>query len=355
MCADHGLWVRFPVESFRSGSYKVAVSLTELLKNTNGFSKTDKHGEPRIKGCAPTLKESQPQEMYLRYNVKCSLSTSDANGHDVKVRFAYQDIESDSRYDNVDVQVSCTCKAFLYWGAQWNLHQEQALEGEARPLLQAPTERLDLRSGFLICKHVKVVLDRIIPSVQRVINDHARKKQVKWNEEDEARKQNLPKNITLVDDDDDETTVLPGKTDQPDKDSPLPYKPLFEQEEEAKKQPTKKSPVVEPDEAEPTAKPKPEPVVEPEPIDEPEPIEAEPVVEPEADEEDARRTQEEQERKRRIQRNRPKPNEGTIDAPSKARPNIDEPPAKRKSVRTPKKKSPQEDWPRPKTRSGVID
>ena len=45
------------------------------------------------------------------------------------------------------------CPAFLYWGQQWNLHQRDALLGEPRPLLQAPTERLDLRANAVICKH----------------------------------------------------------------------------------------------------------------------------------------------------------------------------------------------------------
>jgi hypothetical protein len=304
--------VRFPIESFRRGNYKVAVSLKDLIQQTNSFSQIDKEGEARIKGCVPTLKESSPKEMYLHYNVKCSLRNSDPNGHDVKVRFDYENVEEGSRYDNVDVRVSCTCKAFLYWGAQWNLYKEDALEGQPRPLLQAPTDRLDLRSGFLICKHVKVVLDRIIPSVQRVINDISRRKQVERSEQEAKRLKNLPNNITLVDDDSDDVTTL---INPDEKDSPLPYKPLFEVEKEQKQKapvtPTKKdptqpapkhTPVVEPIEPEEELPEAPEeaPVKVPEePIPKQEPR---PIVEPEPEEpqeDEQRRRREEAARKRR--------------------------------------------------------
>ena len=53
-------------------------------------------------------------------------------------------------------------------------HQRDGLLGEPRPLLQAPTERLDLRSNYVICKHCKAVFERILPSVQHNINNITR-------------------------------------------------------------------------------------------------------------------------------------------------------------------------------------
>jgi hypothetical protein len=49
--------------------------------------------------------------------------------------------------------------------------------------LQAPTERLDLRSNYVICKHCKAVFERILPSVQHNIDNINRKKEVEKNKE----------------------------------------------------------------------------------------------------------------------------------------------------------------------------
>lgn len=190
---QHDIWVSIPIGNALHQNYKVAMSLKELVRETNDFSKKDKEGNPRTAGCVATLKESNPQEMFLRYNVKCSLKGSDASGHDVKVRFDYWNINERSSVDNLDMECSCSCPAFLYWGAQWNLHQKDSLEGDPRPALVAPTEKLEWRGGYLICKHIKVVLDRVIPSVARVINDIKRKKHVeqfKLQEEVEERRKN---------------------------------------------------------------------------------------------------------------------------------------------------------------------
>jgi hypothetical protein len=156
--------VRFKLgQYFQQGSHKVALSLPELVSQTNNFSVKNRPG------CSPSLEGSNPKELYLAYNVTCTLATSDPNGHDVKVRFDLSQVKDEATAKNLDVAVNCTCPAFLYWGGQWNSHQRDALEGEPRPLLTAPTERLDLRDGFVICKHIKAVSERILPSVQHNI------------------------------------------------------------------------------------------------------------------------------------------------------------------------------------------
>lgn len=168
--------VRFTLgEYLRPGSHKIAWSLPELVKSTNEFS-TKNQG-----GCTPKLTGSNPKELFLHYNVKCSLKTSDPAGHDVKVRFDLAAVTDETKANDLNVECSCSCPAFLYWGAQWNLHQRDSLEGEPRPLFTAPTERLDLRSQFLICKHVKVVMDRILPSVQHNIVKIIRQRTVDKN------------------------------------------------------------------------------------------------------------------------------------------------------------------------------
>ena len=142
---DTRLWVQVPVIVLHPPYTKVAISLPELVRQTNAFS------VKRRAGCQPTLKRSRPKELYLEYNVVCHESYSDPRGHDVQVQFDLSQVEETQDAKRLDVRVSCSCPAFLYWGAQWNLHQRDGLHGQARPLLQAPTQRLDLRGNFVIC------------------------------------------------------------------------------------------------------------------------------------------------------------------------------------------------------------
>lgn len=168
--------VRFKLgDYFRKGSHKIALALPELVGQTNSFSIKNRPG------CAPTLEGSNPKELFLAYNVKCHLPNSDPNGHDVKIRFDVSQVHDATTAKNLDVAVNCSCPAFLYWGGQWNSHQRDALEGEPRPLLTAPTERLDLREGFVICKHIKAVSERILPSVQHNIVKILRQRDIELN------------------------------------------------------------------------------------------------------------------------------------------------------------------------------
>ena len=176
--------ISIPLSKVIAGDYKVglsphsktAVSLPALVQQTNAFSQ--KHRP----GCAPTLEKSDPKNLFLQYNVTChNEDYNDPNGHEVRVQFDVSKIEESQKSNDLDIQCSCSCPAFLYWGAQWNLHQRDGLLGEPRPKLQAPTERLDLRTNFVICKHCKVVFERILPSVQHNINNIIRKKKVDEN------------------------------------------------------------------------------------------------------------------------------------------------------------------------------
>jgi hypothetical protein len=164
-------------------SHKVAISLPDLVRETNAFSHKYEGG------CNATLLESNPKDLYLRYNVKCSKPDSDPAGHDVRVHFDVSKLAETQKAKDLDVRVSCSCPAFLYWGAQWNLHQRDGLEGQPRPQLQAPTERLDLRGHFVICKHCYVVFKRILPSVQHNIVKILREREVKRYEETHGPRQ----------------------------------------------------------------------------------------------------------------------------------------------------------------------
>lgn len=181
------VFIRIPLNRVIAGDYKVglsprldktAVSLPELVQQTNAFSVKNRPG------CTPVLKNSNPKDLFLSYNVKCHLPDSDPSGHDVRVHFDVDKVQETGKAKNLDVQVSCSCPAFLYWGAQWNLHQRDGLEGEPRPALQAPKERLDLRSNFVICKHCKSVFERILPAVQHNMDNIIRDIDVKRHEKE---------------------------------------------------------------------------------------------------------------------------------------------------------------------------
>lgn len=168
-------FITIPLGLTASPFTKTAISLPELVRQTNQFSKRYRPG------CAPRLLDSNPRALFLHYNVKCDKEDSDPAGHDVRVQFDVTKVQETQKAKDLDVQVSCSCPAFLYWGAQWNLHQRDGLLGPARPALQAPKERLDLRGNFVICKHVHAVFERILPSVQHNIVNILRKRRVEEN------------------------------------------------------------------------------------------------------------------------------------------------------------------------------
>jgi hypothetical protein len=156
---------------------KTAISLPELVRQTNAFSKKYRPG------CVPSLLDSNPKALFLQYNVKCNKKDSDPAGHDVRIQFDVTKVVDSQQAKDLDVQISCSCPAFLYWGAQWNLHQRDGLLGNPRPKLVAPTERLDLRANFVICKHVHSVFERILPSVQHNIVKILRDRELRKNKD----------------------------------------------------------------------------------------------------------------------------------------------------------------------------
>jgi hypothetical protein len=249
--------IHFKLGDYMQGKYKVAMSLPEITEQTNNFSVKN------APGCVATLTGSSPKELFLRYNVTCHLKKSDPAGHEVKIRFDLDAITDETKSKDLDVYAACSCPAFLYWGAQWNLHQRDALEGESRPLLTAPTERLDLRNHFLICKHVKVVMDRILPSVQHNIVKIVRKRHVdKYHlEHPEPKLEPVPKR---------KLPATPKAEVLPAPPPAIPAKKVIERSTPAtpeerekvpvlKEQPVTPTPVVEAEPAAAAASPKPAP------------------------------------------------------------------------------------------------
>jgi hypothetical protein len=160
------------IEGVGERAVKTAISLPDLVRQTNAFSKKYRGG------CQPRLLDSNPKALFLHYNVKCNKDDSDPAGHDVRTQFDVTKVQESQKAKDLDIQVQCSCPAFLYWGAQWNLHQRDGLLGPSRPLLQAPKERLDLRGNYVICKHIHAVFERILPSVQHNIVNILRKREM---------------------------------------------------------------------------------------------------------------------------------------------------------------------------------
>jgi hypothetical protein len=94
---------------------------------------------------------------HLTYRVTCTESYSDPAGHTVKLRL-YPEVGISDALD-LDVEASCSCPAFVYWGAQWNLNVRKSLERvQDGSMLSAPTQS---RHNFIVCKHIATVADKI--------------------------------------------------------------------------------------------------------------------------------------------------------------------------------------------------
>ena len=163
-----GVWVSIPYSLMAVQRYKIALNIRELTALTNDFSKK------YVGGCTANLEKSYPKQLSWQYRVKCTKADSDPAGHVVRVVLDISQVHSKATLNDLQVRCSCSCPAFLYWGAQWHLHRQDGLEGDARPLLQAPKEQLDKRDGYLVCKHVQVVCRQVIPGITRTLNGMTR-------------------------------------------------------------------------------------------------------------------------------------------------------------------------------------
>jgi hypothetical protein len=174
-------WVTIPLSQISPPHTKVAISLPELERQTNAFSTQYRPG------CEAKLLSSSPKELYLHYNVTCHKKDSNPLGHDVQMQFDLSKVKETTKAQDLDVKCSCSCEAWLYWGAQWNTHQRDALLGIPRPKLVAPTERLDLRANFILCKHVATIAERVLPSVQHNIVKILREQEMKKKKDEEQK------------------------------------------------------------------------------------------------------------------------------------------------------------------------
>lgn len=180
---ERGLEVRAPWSRLRrTGSHKVAFSIRELVGLTSDFSL--KHATP---DCTARVIRTEQTKFLFVYNVTCKESYSDPKGHTVRLKFDLKRLKETGSVDDLDVRVSCSCPAFLYWGAQWNLSTGDALYGAPRDKFQAPTD--PERYKFVICKHVKIVSDRVTPVLERMLSGYRDKKDRALQEEKDKQVQ----------------------------------------------------------------------------------------------------------------------------------------------------------------------
>ena len=191
-------FISIPLGQLQVPMTKVAISVPELVSQTNSFS------VKRRPSCEASLLDSNPKELFLHYNVKCRESYSDPSGHEVNVKFDVDKVQETQNANDLDVQLNCTCPAALYWGAQWNLHQRDGLLGKPRPELVAPTQRLDLRANFVLCvaPGTRVLMadgtEKLIENIQVgdwVITHKGRARQITYTSFRAAKEGELAKEI----------------------------------------------------------------------------------------------------------------------------------------------------------------
>lgn len=164
------------------GTVKIAFSLKDLVQLTSDWSVS------KAPNCTSTVLRTDPSTFLLVYKVRCREKYSSAKGHIVRVKFDPKRVTLDDSVDSLDVRLSCDCEAFLYWGAQWNLSTGDALYGQPRPLLQAPKDD-PRRHQFVLCKHCKVVADRVFPVILRTLE----RIQQRLREEEQAKQDDKKK------------------------------------------------------------------------------------------------------------------------------------------------------------------
>ena len=136
---------------------KFSMSLFSLLTATNQGMKT------RAQRCKARFKSFDKDEMRWVYHVTCTGPKSNPSGYLVEVKIVTEpwlgSKHKPQSFKEVDVQVTCGCPAFMYWGPERNSILEDynlpPLKGTAEP----PRRNLRFRDGSpwtsaKLCKHL---------------------------------------------------------------------------------------------------------------------------------------------------------------------------------------------------------
>ena len=123
---------------------------------------------------------------HITYRAFGGMKDSDPRGHLVKMRFL-PDPETED-INELEVEVSCDCGAFVFWGAQYNVKQMNALERniswEGRDGIKtldqsAPTDNDPHPRNYVVCKHIAKVAERAAALMKRHLVTHKKVEDLK--------------------------------------------------------------------------------------------------------------------------------------------------------------------------------
>ena len=142
-----------------------ATTLAELIhSNTKAYAG---------KSCDVTFKALNKSGgvWHLTYHVFGKQDYSDPRGHLVRIRF-FPEAHVEDPLD-LDVDVSCDCEAFLYYGAQYNVHSKDALERQQQgsPLIPANLAEYP-EHDWVVCKHIYAVSERVGERLEKHMKKH---------------------------------------------------------------------------------------------------------------------------------------------------------------------------------------
>jgi len=114
-------------------------------------------------------------KFHVTYRVFGEQKGSDPRGHLVKFRFYPDATITDPM--QLDVEVSCDCYAFVYYGPQHNLENKDALErdvpGRDGLVDKSPPDLANYpHHTYVICKHIKAAAGRVGEMIQRHMKKH---------------------------------------------------------------------------------------------------------------------------------------------------------------------------------------
>ena len=166
--------MKLTLRSLRSAS--VHWSLADLTHTATSLSELIHSGPSAAymgKSCSVSFKNLNKvgNTWHVTYLVFGSNDYSNQNGWPVHIRF-YPEAHVENPLD-LDVDVSCDCPAFLYYGAQYRVHEKDALERPQPGGLLQPANLADYpKHTYLICKHIKAVSERISGLLQKHLKKH---------------------------------------------------------------------------------------------------------------------------------------------------------------------------------------
>jgi hypothetical protein len=168
---------------------------------------TQKGGERSVNTSGVTITPTGSKPYLARWTFKATSGKGGpGNPYTVTLQFIPHGATRDCT--KLHVRVSCTCPSFLFWGAQYHAVMMDYLYGGIRPKFSPPRVR-DPNGGFLVCKHIKKVIEDIYDGKignmtlsDKLTEQHRRtilrKPKFEVQKEAPAEKLKIPKDLIIV-------------------------------------------------------------------------------------------------------------------------------------------------------------